>query len=507
MSLLTKRKFVDDGKPLTHGNKKDVGVLPSRLQSLDDFNSNALKIEAKQKKFKEDADYNKGVEEKERERERERKREEERKRKEEDEIDESVDLSYKSLQISNRKSIKDVISYSSENPDTVWLLVDKSTNTKYSVGIFKGKYDFSDSGLNFGIYVSIDDRSTFYQDSKDLNKRLNNVKGNILVFYEFEHAVFLPNDLKDKYFEIYEEEDSEKKKYPVINKKQTEETKKNLDNKKMFVVDETSVRRRKIREYLGIKSEWITESPQTFKPYISFYEIIVPMVQRYLELNPKEGLVYVGARVNIIGSRVINSSDCTGTITSINDNFYTIEYDRQSPNPTKVTRDEIQVIGNVDNAIAQLPSLEKKVEQIVEQIERKKFDGEKYAEGAYMNTIITPLYNRGELLSPAVAAVAEKPFTTAAQAATSAAATSAAATSAAAAAPSSSSWGSNIFRFGNQALSSAADVLTHTVNHGFRFPVGPRNESLLLKKYGGKRKSNKSKKSKKSKKSRKSLKK
>ncbi len=73
---MSKRKYEDedDGKPLTHGNKKDVSVLSGRLQSTADYKLNADIIKAKQRRIEEDIQYNKELEEREIEEEEERKR-------------------------------------------------------------------------------------------------------------------------------------------------------------------------------------------------------------------------------------------------------------------------------------------------------------------------------------------------------------------------------------------------------------------------------------------------
>jgi hypothetical protein len=235
---------------------------------------------------------------------------------------------------------------------------------------------------------------------------------NFLVFYEFKNAVFSDRNLNGKFF-TREDERDESSNNQQLTKIDTTKMKEDLDRKKEYVHDAKQYMRSKIMRYLGINFV----HDLTHEPYIEFYEQIVPMVQRNLENNPSYN-------------------------------------------------------GNIDNAIAQLPSLEEKVKQ-VKQKEGTEFDGDEYAKGKYMSTII-------QLLSPVVAApVAAGPppvIQTAASAppppaSASAAATSAAAASAAAAPQAAASaWRTptiftNIASAASGAASDAANYLKGNVNY------------------------------------------
>jgi hypothetical protein len=225
---------------------------------------------------------------------------------------------------------------------------------------------------------------------------------NFLVFYEFKNAVFSDRDLIGKFF-TREDERDESSNNQQLTKIDTTIMKKDLDIKKEYVRIAKQNMRSAIMRYLGIN--FVPDF--THEPYIKFYEQIVPMVQRNLENNPSYN-------------------------------------------------------GNIDNAIAQLPSLEDKVKQ-VKQKEGTEFNGDEfekqYAEGAYMETI-------KQLLSPVVAAPVAAGPPPVIQ--TAASAPPPPASASAAAAPSSLS--SNIFKFGNQALSSATnygrEALSSAANYG-----------------------------------------
>jgi len=288
--------------------------------------------------------------------------------------------------------IEEVIENSTRyNDNTKWLLIDGQK--WYKVGTFIRKHDFTQSGL----YLPREDYHTFNKDS------------DILVFYEFSNAVLSDHDLVGKFFKR-----DERSNYPNFDATRIDTSTRTMDlnNKKAYVKDTRFFMINAIIQYLNTKP-WLNKQndevippvvrgfasdddkdyshsywSQQIQAYINFYEQIVPMVQRYLENNPDNVLITVGTNVKN------KNNGKMGKITSIYTNDrHNITYDNDRERAEKeIRKDDIQIIGNIDNAIRQLDWIQETIKTRVH-----GYTLENYMTGKYIDSI-------KRLLSPAAEA-------------------------------------------------------------------------------------------------------
>jgi hypothetical protein len=396
---------MDIGQPLTQGHRGDVHA-PGRMLKRKNFDENQQLLLQEKQQHNEEKKNMLMLEDKEKE-----ELENQRKRRREGEAEEAEIAKMDALveervdarsKMHEQISIEEVIETDARyaNVDKIkWLLIDETKSKYYKVGKFKSKHDFRPLGRErLGFYLPKEDYDTFYSSS------------NILVFYEFENAVFSVQDLNGKFFERDESDE------PSNNQQLTIDTSKNLDIKKEYVRAAKEYMKSAITQYISRKTllnrktnEYIPSSLRGYnepfwsvqiQEYLNFYMKIVPMVQRNLEENRQRG--------------------------------------------------------NVNDAVNLLDKLEAEVKAKVE-----SFTLEKYMTGKYIGVI-------EQLLSPAVAAAAAAPV---AAGPSSAAAGPSSAASASAAGPSSaaSSWSSylptSIFTSAaNRAASVVGNVASNAVN-------------------------------------------
>ena len=253
--------------------------------------------------------------------------------------------------LSDKTTINQVVSImDSRNPDAyVWYISTNQDGKYFKAGNYIKKHDFTQLGLErLGLYLPREDYPTFYNSK-------------ILVFYEFENAVFSDRDLVGKFFQSDKPSNYPNFDDTMIDTSRMEARKTDLDNKKQYVEKTRFFMKNAIIQYLNTKP-WLngsgyippdirgyardddtdyshTQWSQQIKKYIEFYVQIVPMVQRNLERNPNYN-------------------------------------------------------GNISSAIAQLNSLEEQVKNIM----GSDFTLEGYMTGEYIDTI-------RQLLSPVVAEV------------------------------------------------------------------------------------------------------